>query len=32
MSFASMLQGLTRARVRFVVVGGVAAAAQDQRA
>ena len=27
MSFASMLQGLTRARVRFVVVGGVAAAA-----
>jgi hypothetical protein len=27
MSFASMLQGLTAARVRFVVVGGVAAAA-----
>jgi hypothetical protein len=27
MSFASMLQGLTTARVRFVVVGGVAAAA-----
>ena len=27
MSFASMLQGLTAAKVRFVVVGGVAAAA-----
>ena len=27
MSFASMLQGLVEARVRFVVIGGVAAAA-----